>query len=385
MTVTAHPPITVIVAHNRYRSASPSGENLVVDQEIEQLVAAGLRVVPFLRHSDRIPALPLGQKLLLPLAPIRAGAAQRDLAELIARHRPDVVHLHNPYPLLSPWVVRTAQGRGVPVVQTVHNYRHVCVSGLYFRDGMVCRDCRVDPTAAIRHACYRGSRAQSAIMAVALQIHAGTWRGVDRFIAPTSAIQNHLRGYGISADRIVIKPNSVADPGDPPPEPGHGVLFAGRPSPEKGIDLLVEACLRAGVPLRIAGGVHPTAGGLGILSPGETRAAIRQSAIVAVPSLMEDVFPTVAIEALANGRPIIGTPFGGIPEIVGNAGWIVPPTVDAWASALPDAICQANSLSGAARERYLRLFSPARVTDQLIGVYAGLGKRGADRENQAHQ
>jgi len=377
--------LTVIVAHNRYRSAAPSGENLIVDQEMERLAGAGVRVIPFLRHSDRIPALPLRQKLLLPLAPIRSGSSQRDLTELIARHRPDVLHLHNPYPLLSPWVVRTAHGRGVPVVQTVHNYRHICVSGVFFRDGAICHDCRDHPTSAIKHGCYHGSRAQSAIMAASLKVHAPTWRTVDRFIAPTTKIKEHLLGYGISADRIVIKPNSVADPGDPPAAPGHGVLFAGRPSPEKGIDLLVAACRRAGAPLRIAGGTHPDTTSLGILSPDATRAAIRQSAVVAVPSLMEDVFPTIAIEALANGRPIIGTPTGGIPEIVGNAGWIVPPTVEAWADALPAALEHAQALSPTARGRYLRLFSPAQVTDQLIGVYAGLGQRGTGGENQAGQ
>src|SRR5262245_30491549 len=151
----------VVIAHNRYSSAQPSGENTIVDAEIGQLTAAGVTVLPFIRSSDEIGTLSLAGKAMLPLSPVWAPGAQRDLAALLDRERPDVFHLHNPYPLLSPWVVRTAHAHGVPVVQTVHNYRQVCASGLYFRDGAICRDCRGRAFAlpAIRHACYRGSRA----------------------------------------------------------------------------------------------------------------------------------------------------------------------------------------------------------------------------------
>ncbi|MFD0820266.1 glycosyltransferase, partial [Micromonospora zhanjiangensis] len=248
----------VVVAHNRYREAQPSGENTIVDLEIAQLTAAGVEVLPFLRSSDEIPALPATAKALLPISPIWAPQAQRDLGRLLAEHRPDVVHLHNPYPLISPWVVRTAHRHGVPVVQTVHNYRQVCSSGVYFRDGRICTDCRgrAFGLPAVVHRCYRGSRAQSALMATTLAVHRPTWRSVDRYIALTSAIADHLRDYGIPADRITVKPNAVPDPGPPAPL-GDGFLFFGRLSPEKGLDLLLDAWRRHPDgdlgPLRIAG------------------------------------------------------------------------------------------------------------------------------------
>src|SRR5437773_39112 len=226
----------VVIAHNRYSSAQPSGENTVVDAEIAQLRAAGVEVVPFLRSSDEIGALPAAQKALLPLSPIRAAPAQAALRELIRREKPDLLHLHNPYPLISPWIVRTAHAEGLPVVHTVHNYRQVCANGLYFRDGHICHDCRgrAVPLPAVQHACYRGSRAQSAVMATALTVHRSTWRSVDRYIALTDAIATHLRDFGIPAERIVVKPNAAPDPGPPPPL-GDGFLFLGRLSPEKGI------------------------------------------------------------------------------------------------------------------------------------------------------
>src|ERR1700712_4065920 len=151
----------VVVAHNRYREAIPSGENVIVDTEIAQLGAAGVEVLPFQRSSDSIGELPLSQKVLLPLSPIYGRQAQQDLAALLTSARRDVWHLHNPYPLISPWVVRTAHAHGVPVVQTVHNYRQVCSSGLYFRDGHNCTDCRGKAFGwpAVQHRCYRGSAA----------------------------------------------------------------------------------------------------------------------------------------------------------------------------------------------------------------------------------
>src|SRR5215468_9360259 len=235
----------VVVAHNRYSSAQPSGENVIVDAEISQLSAAGVTVLPFLRSSDEIQHMSPAGRLMLPVMPVWAPAAQRELRELLASERPDVFHLHNPYPLLSPWVVRTAHAAGVPVVQTIHNYRHVCMAGTFLRDGHVCRDCvgRRVPTPGVKYACYRGSRAQSTVMATALTAHRGTWHSVERFIALTTGIADYLREYGIARDRITIRPNAVSDPGEPLP-PGSGAAFVGRLSAEKGLDLLLAAWQR---------------------------------------------------------------------------------------------------------------------------------------------
>ncbi|MFI1196962.1 glycosyltransferase [Micromonospora sp. NPDC020750] len=413
----------VVVAHNRYREAQPSGENTIVDAEIAQLTAVGVEVLPFLRSSDEIPTMPKSAKALLPVSPIYAPRAQQELSRLITEHRPDVLHLHNPYPLLSPWVVRTAHKHGVPVVQTVHNYRQVCSSGLYFRDGMICQDCRGKALGvpAIVHRCYRGSRAQSALMATTLAVHRGTWKSVDRFIALTSAVADHLRDYGVPADRIVVKPNGIPDPGAPAPL-GDGFLYMARLSPEKGLGLLLDAWRRhpdgSLGPLRIAGDgeLRPLAEAaaaeradvtyLGPLDRAGVRAAIEASAVIIAASTWHDVLPTVIIEALASGRPVLGTALGGIPYLLGadgprepagtgpaavataapgegrvalpvgvqagEVGWVVAPEPAAMAAALPVARAGAAGLAPAARARYERTFHPDVVTRQLIDVYAGV-------------
>jgi glycosyltransferase involved in cell wall biosynthesis len=334
-------------------------------------------------------------KALLPISPIYAPGAQQDLSRLIAGHRPDVLHLHNPYPLLSPWVVRTAHRHGVPVVQTVHNYRQVCSSGVYFRDGRICQDCRgrAFGLPAVVHRCYRGSTAQSALMATTLAVHRATWRSVDRYIALTSAVADHLREYGIPADRIVVKPNAIPDPGPPAPL-GDGFLFLGRLSPEKGLDLLLDAWRRhpdgSLGPLRIGGEgeLRPLAEAaaaqradvhhLGSLDRAGVAAALRDSAVVIAASTWHDVLPTVVIEALAAGRPVLGTALGGIPYLVGMddpataAGWVAPPEPAAMAAALPVAAAGAAARAGAARSRYERTFHPDVVTGRLLDVYASL-------------
>lgn len=381
--------LTVVVAHNRYRSAQPSGENRIVDLEIEQLSAAGVKVLPFLRSSDEIPALPTTDKALLPLSPVWNPGSTRELATLLRQHRPDVLHLHNPYPLLSPWLVRTAHRYGVPVVHTVHNYRQVCASGIYFRDGHICHDCRGRRLAlpAVRHRCYRGSAAQSAVMAAALAVHRSTWRAVDRYVALTTGIAEHLTGYGIPSERIVVKPNGLPDPGPPPPL-GEGFLFYGRLTPEKGLGLLLEAWSThpdgALGTLTIAGdgpqrGLAERAAAeradvsyLGPLDAAAVGRALAAAAVVVVPPRWHDVLPTVVIEALAAGRPVLGTALGGVPYLVGDAGWVVPPTVEALAGVLPRAAAEASRRAVAARRRYETTFHPEVVTERLIDVYREL-------------
>jgi glycosyltransferase involved in cell wall biosynthesis len=382
----------VVVAHNRYSSAQPSGENIVVDAEIAQLGAAGVEVVPFLRSSDDIGSLPATRKALLPLSPIWAPDAQRDLVRIIRTHRPDVLHLHNPYPLISPWIVRTAHSHGLPVIQTVHNYRQVCAPGLYFRDGHICHDCRGRAFAlpAIVHSCYRGSKAQSAIMATTLAVHRGTWRSVDRYLALTDGIAAHLRDFGIPAERITVKPNPLDDPGPPAPI-GSGFLFASRLSEEKGLRLVLDAWSRRPVgslgTLRIAsdGPLRPVVEAavaersdvvyLGPQDHSGVLAAMRETAVVIAASTWDDVLPTVVIEALACGRPVLGTRLGGIPYLVGDAGWVVAPDADALSAALPVAASAAAGLADAARARYLATFTPDLLVRRLIEVYESVTRR----------
>jgi hypothetical protein len=227
--------VKVVVAHNRYREAIPSGENVIVDTEIAQLTAAGVEVRPFQRSSDSIARCRPPRRRCCRCPRSTGNRRRTTLSVLLEAEKPDVLHLHNPYPLLSPWVVKTAHHHGVPVVQTVHNYRQVCSPGLYFRDG------HTATSAAARRSAGRpcgtsaiaARAAQSALMATTLAVHRPTWKSVDRFIALTDRIAAHLIDYGIAPDRIAVQAKGLPDPGEPAPL-GEGFLYAAPTLPREG-------------------------------------------------------------------------------------------------------------------------------------------------------
>src|SRR5664280_3574830 len=131
----------VLVVHNRYRSELPSGENKSVDQVTDMLRNAGVEVQTYMRASDEIEHFGLVKLAELAVRPIYSLEDTKAVKALIRSFDPDVVQLHNPYPLISPACIRVAKAEGVPVAQFVHNFRFVCANGLYFRDGRVCQDC----------------------------------------------------------------------------------------------------------------------------------------------------------------------------------------------------------------------------------------------------
>ena len=362
------------------------------------LAGAGVEVTTYLRDSDDIDGFDLRRKAGLVVRPVVSRGSVRDISNLIDRSRPDIFHLHNPYPLISPQVIRTATRRGIPVVQTVHNYRHICMTGTFFRDGQVCEDCdgKRAPWPGMLHGCYRGSRAQSAVMTAALTFHRSTWELVDQFLPVSAYVGQRLASLGIPDDRITVKPNPVADPG-PPSSPGRDVLFAGRLDEEKGVRLLLDAWHRSGIEdrsLLIAGdgplaGLVETAAAtcasiswLGLV-PSEVVGRLMESCgIVVVPSTWFEGFPRTIAEAYSRGRPVITTDHGALSGVVTrDTGWTVPMDPGAWASALTTAVSSdLTSRARCARDYYERHLQPDHVLAQQLSVYsdlaAGRGRSG---------
>lgn len=380
----------ILVVHNRYRAINPSGENRVVELEIEALQSAGHDVSTYVRSSDELDGLSRQAKLRLITAPISSPAAVAEVENILLTRRPQVLHLHNPYPLISLSVVAAAHRHGVPVVQTVHNHRHTCMKGTYQREGHDCRDClnAGNPLPGVRHACYRDSRAQSVVMAAALTRHRHTLDTVDRFIALTPEIRDSLVASGFDSARIVVKPNSVPDPGRPAPL-GQGAAFVGRLSQEKGILALLQAWLQHPEwslgPLRIAGDgpareeVERLAAGrddvrvLGRLEAADVWGLLRDSALVVVPSLWPEALPLVVLEAMAAGRALLVTNQGGLPAVVdASLGLVVEPSVQDLAAGLSSLLLDRSALEGlaiGAREAYERNYTPGVVTRRLVDIY----------------
>jgi glycosyltransferase involved in cell wall biosynthesis len=379
--------VRVLVAHNRYRSTAPSGENRLVDAEIALLRDAGVDVVHLLTDSDDIAAGPRGVLQAAP-GPVYSPTGVRRFRRTLDETRPDVVHLHNVYPLISPYVVRVAGRAGVPVVQTVHNYRHGCVNGLHLRDGRPCIDCLGTRLGlpAVRHGCYRGSRAQTVPMTIGQNVHRSTWlEGVAQYLALTPFMRDKLVATGVPADRVRVRPTWVPDPGAAG-TPGRDVLFVGRLDEAKGVDRLLDAWARGRPHGRrlVMAGDGPMAGlvddaqqrdpnieWLGAVSSDRVAEAMRDAAYVVVPSRFFEGYPLVVAEAFGRGRPVLTVAGGSVGTIVTEeTGWVVDPTVEALSTSILAITDDEAARRGlAARVAYERHNSPESALASLMDVY----------------
>jgi glycosyltransferase involved in cell wall biosynthesis len=333
--------VKVLLVHNVYQQAG--GEDAVFAAESRLLSARGHTVLHYTVHNDAVREM---NPLTVGLRTIWSQRSYRDLRELIAAERPDVAHVHNTLPLVSPAVYYAAAAGGVPVVHTAHNYRVACPNGLFFRDNHCCTDClgHAVPWPGVVHACYRNSRSATAAVAAMVSTHRmlGTWRSrVNAYIAPTQFARTLLIDAGLPPTKIVVKPHFVD------PDPGAGerrgnyALFVGRLSSEKGVGTLLEAWRRIGfdVPLRIVGDgplgsevaaaadATPNICWLGALPSAEIFALLRGAAFLIFASEAFETFGRVVIEAFATGTPVIATGHGAAAELVrdGSNGFLFKP------------------------------------------------------------
>jgi glycosyltransferase involved in cell wall biosynthesis len=387
----------VLIVHNWHRASVISGENRTVEVDIEMLRGAGVEVEVYSRSNDEIADFGPVQWAGMGVRPIVSVGDARALRRHIGRFKPDVVHVHNVTPLLSPWVVRTARAAGVPVVQTVQNYLHECIAATYFRDGHPCHDCRgrAVPLPAVLHGCNLtaqldgpvSGRIAATVLGTSLVAHRSTWRLVDRFVAVGEAVARHLATAGFDPARIAVRGNPVSDPGHPAP-PGSDALFVGRVAESKGARLLVDAWKRSGLGdrhrLRFAGGgpeldaiAHDAAGVagiefLGVVEHERALALMNESAFVVAPGLWEEPFGLVVVEAMARARPALVTTLGEPAQIVdAHSGWVVEPRADALAAGLRAAFdAPLETMGAAARRRYEASYAPPVALRKLLTIYS---------------
>jgi glycosyltransferase involved in cell wall biosynthesis len=313
----------ILKLHTHYQQ--PGGEDGVFGAEVALLRDKGHTVVPLTFHNKQLEDVPLLWRAAVTLWNREAYSRVR---EAIRLHQPDILHVHNTFPLASPAVIHAAKAEGVPVVMTLHNYRLLCVNALFFRQGQVCEAClgRL-PWRGALYGCYRESRAASAVVAGMITLHRalGTWNLVDRFIALTEFARQKFIEGGFPPEKISVKPNFV----HPDPGPGEGrggyALFVGRLSPEKGLGTLLMAWERLGgkVPLKIVGDGPlapevqeaqkriPGVEWLGRKAPEEVYALMGEASFLVFPSEWYETFGRVAIEAFAKGHARAGRPHRG--------------------------------------------------------------------------
>jgi glycosyltransferase involved in cell wall biosynthesis len=324
----------ILVAHTYYQQAG--GEDTVFAQEVDMLRREGHEVVTYTRSNNEIQQYGVVDKLMLFPNTIWSSASRADFGAVLDRERPELVHFHNTFMVMSPSVYAACKERSVAVVQTLHNFRLSCPGGAFFRKGAPCEECATKGVwNGVRHKCYRNSRVATAAVASMLAVNRahGTWSNmVDCYIALTEFARDRIRSSGIPDDKIHVKPNFVA------PDPGvrsradNYALYTGRLVVEKGVPTLVAAWkgLDGKLPLRIIGDGPQRKNlemarrlnnvkeveFLGLKPREEVIEQIRAARFVVFPSESYENFPMAIVEAYACGVPVIAAKIGSTAEIV---------------------------------------------------------------------
>lgn len=387
----------VLQVHTRYSLSA--GEDRVVDAERELLAGAGHDVV---LHEQRNHTDALRGSRDLALSPWNAFEARR-LRRVLDEVRPDVAHVHNTWFAMSPAVLRAIDNAGIPVVATLHNYRLHCIDSTLFRDGGVCRDCvGHSPVRGVRHRCYHDSFVTSAVAAAGLALHRAlrTWeRCVDLFIAPSAAARVEHTAAGIAPDQIVVKPHFAVDPGPrpAPPSASRTIVYAGRLSDLKGVDLLLRAWDEAapeGTELVFLGdgpmrdqvaAAGPNRRYVGAVSAEEIRRRLLEARAVVFPSVWVEPFGMVLIEAMSCATAVVASDAGAVREVLGGIeDSLVVPHADVPALraalariAVDDAL--ADRVGNDLRRRYEAGFRPEGHALELQRIYEEAGRRRAAR------
>jgi glycosyltransferase involved in cell wall biosynthesis len=376
----------VLVIHNRYRVRG--GEDLVVDREIALLKSGGIEVD--LLESDSRAIQGASAQLGSALRLAYSRSSRKDVGLRLEAFRPDVVHVHNFFPTFTPSVYDACQEFGVPVVQTLHNFRIYCVSALLARNGKPCELCLTGGAwQGVRYACYNNSRLQSAAMAWMVEYHRSrsTWnRKVDCFIALSHFSQRKFIEGGIDPAKIVLKPN-FAHPALRAPS-GHrerAALFVGRISEEKGVRTLIHSWRHMEHPLWIVGDgplrTELEALGaanvrfLGVKTPEEVAGLMGRAAFLLLPSECYENFPLVIAEAYSQGLPVVSSGIGSLLEIVrdGETGLHFSPGDSSHLAERARMLFGDEALrlrlAEAARKEYLQHYTPSRNLEMLLNIY----------------
>jgi glycosyltransferase involved in cell wall biosynthesis len=326
----------ILLVHNYYRSGAPGGEDIVFEQERDLLISAGHDVRYYHRSNDEVDESSLSDKIRAAREMVWSKRTSRELAKLVAEFRPSVAHFHNTFPLITASAYRVCRDAGVPIFQTVHNFRMVCSSATLYRSGAPCFECSPDRLwPAVVHRCYRGSALGSLAVARTLRSYhtAGVHQWVDQFFCLSKFSKDRLVSFGIDPSKISIKPNFVPDATFRPIGDRDYVLFAGRLAEEKGVRLLIDAWKNLGS-LRLVmigdGPMRPWIEAqireqrlpidlVGNVTRDRVADFMAKAHSLVVPSICQEAgVPLVAIEAWRSGVPVIASRAGSLAAAVSD-------------------------------------------------------------------
>ena len=325
----------ILIVHNYYQI--PGGEDTVVANEQKMLKDHGYKVILYSRNNSELKHMSKLKKLCLPFTTIFNPRTYREVKKLIRDEDVNIVHVHNTLNLISPAVYYAALKCKIPVVQTVHNFRLLCPGATFYRDGHICEDCvEYGLHCAVKHSCYRGSKAQTLICVLSTKIHrlTGIYERIN-YICLTDFNKKKLLSFEqIKPENVFVKPNFVETDIDiiPFDQRQDQYVFAGRLDKLKGIDVLFEAWKLMGTdaPKLIVCGIGPMEEWCkqyvrenslnvemkGFVSNEETRQLIASSKAMILPTQWYEGFPMSIAEAFSVGTPVIGSNMGNVGSLI---------------------------------------------------------------------
>ena len=330
----------ILQVHNYYQYAG--GEDIALRNEYEVLSRNGHEVIRYIKKNKEIEDYSLLKKYNLFLQTAYSKRTYDSLIKLLAKEKPDICHVHNTLPLISPSVFYACNAKKIPVVQTLHNYRLLCANAYLFRDGKVCEECIGKSLyRSLKYGCYRNSRIQTLALARMVEKHKkfSTWSNrIDAYIALTNFSKEKFVLGGLPKEKISVKPNFLfEDPGMSSDLQGEYFLFAGRLDVTKGIKTLLAAVnnLERKVKIKVAGEgnlkndllAQDKIIYLGQLKHQQLIQNLKGARSLILPSLWYEGFPMLIVEAFACGKPVIASNLGAMAELItdGKTGLLFKP------------------------------------------------------------
>lgn len=385
----------VCIVHNSY--ARPSGEEVSVQLLRDLLEGHGHDVTMLSRSSAEIERMRLGRARAF-FSGIYSRSSRRAMRRLLDEQRPDVVHVNNLYPFISPWVLVECRRAGVPVVMSVRNHRLVCPNGLHLSRGELCERC----LGGREYWCVLRNCESNLLKSTGYALRSAVariWRlfldGVTLFAVLSPFQRERLIAAGFASERIVVIPNMVGSNGAEPLL-GEYVAYVGRVSHEKGVETLVAAAAQCpDIPFKIAGSTSrmpriaseapANVAFLGHVEGAKLNSFYRNSRIVVLPSRCLETFGLSLAEAMSHGKPVVASRIGGVPSIVqddvtgllvepGNVSELAERIRTLWAR--PE-LCRTMGQAG--RARALKEYSPERYYERLMAAYEHAGALAASR------
>ncbi|MGC2224049.1 MAG: glycosyltransferase family 4 protein [Methylocella sp.] len=376
----------ILIAHNRYQQRG--GEDVVVENETLLLRKLGHNVENFIVTNDEI--VGFWNKAAAAIQVLDNPAVTRAFDHSIAAFDPHIVHFHNYFPRLTPSAVERSLIRGIPTLQTLHNFRLICAAGTFLREENICEDC-LDTywrLAAVRHACYRGSRAGSFFVGRVGRAYRQLYTRYQRhltLIALTEFARAQMSRDGYDPSRIVVKGNSAPDVGLGHRCRDRRIVFVGRLTKEKGADFLLRVAHRIDAEFEIIGDgpererlcatAPPNVSIRGWLEHDSVIERIKGATAVAMPSRWYEGFPMVLAETLSAGVPVLASRLGALAEIIedGRSGMTLPVDDEtSWSAALRrilDDCAWSAQLREGARRTYDEKYNERVNGEKLIGIY----------------